>query len=40
MFNMKNRNRAQILDHRWIDELHKPVFSGPSGVATTSPLQY
>ena len=35
MFNMKNPDRAQILDHRWIDELHKPVFRGPSGVATT-----
>jgi CubicO group peptidase (beta-lactamase class C family) len=35
MFNMKNRDRTQILDDRWIDELHKPVFSGPSGVATT-----
>jgi CubicO group peptidase (beta-lactamase class C family) len=35
MFNMKNGGRAQILDDRWIDELHKPVFSGPSGVATT-----
>lgn len=34
VFNMKNqvKGRAQILDHRWIDELHKPVFSGPSGV--------
>jgi CubicO group peptidase (beta-lactamase class C family) len=35
MFNMKNRDRARILDDRWIDELHKPVFGGPSGVATT-----
>jgi CubicO group peptidase (beta-lactamase class C family) len=35
MFNMKNRDRAQVLDDRWIDELHKPVFRGPSGVATT-----
>ena len=35
MFNMKSRSRPQILDDRWIDELHKPVFSGPSGVATT-----
>ncbi|HEY3990199.1 MAG TPA: serine hydrolase domain-containing protein [Acidobacteriaceae bacterium] len=43
MFNMKNRGngRAQILDDRhilenhWIGELHKPVFIGPSGVATT-----
>jgi CubicO group peptidase (beta-lactamase class C family) len=35
MFNMKNRNRVQILDDRWINELHKPVFRGPSGVATT-----
>ena len=35
MFNMKRRDRARILDDRWIDELHKPVFTGPSGVATT-----
>jgi CubicO group peptidase (beta-lactamase class C family) len=35
MFNMKNRDRAQILDDRWIDELHEPVFKGPSGIATT-----
>lgn len=35
MFNMKQGDREQILDDRWIDELHKPVFVGPSGVATT-----
>jgi CubicO group peptidase (beta-lactamase class C family) len=37
MFNMKNHVQGQssILDDRWIDELHKPVFVGPSGVATT-----
>ncbi len=35
MFHMKNRYRARILDDRWIEELHKPVFVGPSGVATT-----
>jgi CubicO group peptidase (beta-lactamase class C family) len=37
MFNMKNRvpGQVQILDDRWIDELDKPVFVGPSGVATT-----
>jgi CubicO group peptidase (beta-lactamase class C family) len=35
MFNMKHRDRAQILGARWIEELHKPVFVGPSGVATT-----
>jgi len=37
MFNMKNhvKGQAQILDDRWIDELHKPVFVGRSGVATT-----
>ncbi len=37
IFNMKHRLRdqAQILNDRWIDELHKPVFIGPSGVATT-----
>lgn len=35
MFNMNNRDRARILDARWMEELHKPVFVGPSGVATT-----
>ncbi|MFC5863143.1 serine hydrolase domain-containing protein [Acidicapsa dinghuensis] len=35
MFNMNNRDRARILDDRWMEELHKPVFVGPSGVATT-----
>jgi hypothetical protein len=35
MFNMKNHERARILGDRWIEELHKPVFVGPSGVATT-----
>jgi CubicO group peptidase (beta-lactamase class C family) len=37
MFNMKNRvnDGAQILDDRWIDELHRPVFIGRSGVAMT-----
>jgi CubicO group peptidase (beta-lactamase class C family) len=37
MFNMKNRveDQKRILDDRWIDELHKPVFVGPSGIATT-----
>jgi len=35
IFNMKNRDQAQILDNRWIDELHRSVFVGPSGVATT-----
>ncbi len=37
MFNMKNRvaGQAKILGDRWIDELHKPVFVGPSGIATT-----
>lgn len=34
MFNMKHRDRARILDDRWIEELHRPVFVGPSGVAT------
>ncbi len=32
---MKHRDRASILDGHWIEELHKPVFVGPSGVATT-----
>jgi CubicO group peptidase (beta-lactamase class C family) len=35
MFNMKNRDRARFLDDRWIEELHKPVYVGPSGIATT-----
>jgi len=37
MFNMKNHvnDRAHILGDRWIDELHRPVFIGRSGVATT-----
>jgi CubicO group peptidase (beta-lactamase class C family) len=35
MFNMKHRDLAQILDACWIEELHKPIFVGPSGIATT-----
>jgi CubicO group peptidase (beta-lactamase class C family) len=37
MWNMKNQINGQkrILEQRWIDELHKPVYVGPSGVATT-----
>src|SRR6266702_3772304 len=37
MFNLKNDLgvRSQILDSQWIDELHQPVFRGPSGTATT-----
>lgn len=37
MFNLKNdlRLRTPILESRWIDELHKPVFPGQSGTATT-----
>ena len=37
MFNLKNhrRLRSPLLDSRWINELHKPVFVGPSGTATT-----
>lgn len=37
MFNLKNdlALRSPILDSRWIDELHKPVFVGDSGTATT-----
>ena len=37
MWNMKNHVNGQkrILEQRWIDELHKPVYVGPSGVATT-----
>lgn len=35
MFNMNDRDRARFLDDRWIEELHKSVFVGPSGIATT-----
>jgi CubicO group peptidase (beta-lactamase class C family) len=35
MFNMNNRDRTRILNDRWMEELHKPVFVGPSAVATT-----
>jgi CubicO group peptidase (beta-lactamase class C family) len=37
MFNLKNDlgMRSPLLDSRWIDELHKPLFVGHSGTATT-----
>ena len=37
MFTMKNRVEGQkrILEDRWVEELHRTVFVGPSGVATT-----
>jgi CubicO group peptidase (beta-lactamase class C family) len=37
MFNLKNElgTQSQILNSRWIDELHRAVFVGPSGTATT-----
>src|SRR5437868_6710617 len=37
MFNLKNDlgPKFRILDARWIDELHQPVFVGSSGAATT-----
>jgi CubicO group peptidase (beta-lactamase class C family) len=37
MWNMKNHVNGQktILEQRWIDELYRPVYVGPSGVATT-----
>lgn len=37
MFNMQIEpsGQTQILNPRWLDELHRPVFTGPSGVATT-----
>ena len=38
MFNLKNdlgSTHSRILDARWIDDLHQPVFTGPSGTATT-----
>src|SRR5262249_33611791 len=37
MFNLKNDlgHGSPILGSRWIDELHRPVFVGHSGTATT-----
>jgi CubicO group peptidase (beta-lactamase class C family) len=37
MFNLKNdvELRSPILGSRWIDELHRPVFMGDAGTATT-----
>jgi CubicO group peptidase (beta-lactamase class C family) len=37
MFNLKNDlgSHSRILDARWIDDLHQPVFTGPSDTATT-----
>jgi hypothetical protein len=37
LFNMRQRadGQAAILSEQHIDELHRPVFTGPSGVATT-----
>ena len=37
MFNLRNESgaRSPILEKRWIDELHQPVFVGASGAATT-----
>lgn len=37
MFNLRNEFgvRSRILEGRWIDELHRPVFVGPSDGATT-----
>jgi CubicO group peptidase (beta-lactamase class C family) len=37
LFNMRRRAKGQaaILSEQNIDELHRPVFTGPSGVATT-----
>ncbi len=37
LFNMRHRANGQtaILSERNVDELHRPVFTGPSGVATT-----
>lgn len=37
IFNLRKASgpRSPILDNRWIDELHKPVFVGPTGTATT-----
>jgi CubicO group peptidase (beta-lactamase class C family) len=35
IFNLKKRVDGQILDTRWIDKLHRPVFEADSGTATT-----
>jgi CubicO group peptidase (beta-lactamase class C family) len=37
LFHLKNRviGQARILDDQWIDELHKPVFPGRQGLAST-----
>jgi len=37
MWNMKSHlnDQKRLFEERWIDELHKPVFVGPLGVATT-----
>lgn len=37
MFQLKDRVAGQptLLDDRWIDELHKPVFIGPRGLSST-----
>ena len=35
IFNMNDRDRARVLGDLSIEELHKPVFVGPSGIATT-----
>lgn len=37
MLHMPNglSGQATILNRNWIDEIHKPVFTGPSGVAST-----
>ena len=35
MFNMTRPDWARILGDRWIEELHKPVFIGTSGLAST-----
>ncbi len=42
MFNMKNhmQGQASILDDRWIDELHKPVFCWPFGCRDDLRLVY
>lgn len=36
MFTLKDhlQDQSRILDDHWIDELHKPVFSGPAGTAS------
>jgi CubicO group peptidase (beta-lactamase class C family) len=37
MWNLRRKvqRKGRVLDDRWLDELHRPVFVGPTGIATT-----